>query len=160
MPDGRALIRLARRHLGEQYILGAKVPKNNASWRGPWDCAEFTSWCAFQLTGQLFGCRPGSAAPDIADAYTGFWMDDARATGRIVTVGVEAMAFHKPVFLGDLVSFYTEVFKVGQSSITIKIESWALRHKYGRNYEYIKVTEGLYTYVHIDENRKPAKIAR
>lgn len=80
--------------------------------------------------------------------------------GRIVTVGVEAMAFHKPVFLGDLVSFYTEVFKVGQSSITIKIESWALRHKYGRNYEYIKVTEGLYTYVHIDENRKPAKIAR
>lgn len=80
--------------------------------------------------------------------------------GRIVTVGVEAMAFHKPVFLGDLVSFYTEVFKVGQSSITIKIESWALRHTYGRNYAYIKVTEGLYTYVHIDENRKPAKIAR
>jgi cell wall-associated NlpC family hydrolase len=87
MPDDRALIRLARRHLGEPYILGAKVPKNNASWRGPWDCAEFTSWCAFQLTGTLFGCRPGSAAPDIADAYTGFWMDDARAMGRIVTVG-------------------------------------------------------------------------
>jgi acyl-CoA thioesterase YciA len=80
--------------------------------------------------------------------------------GRIVTVGVEAMAFHKPVFLGDLVSFYTEVFKVGQSSITIKIENWALRHTFGRNYAHIKVTEGLYTYVHIDENRKPAKIAR
>lgn len=78
--------------------------------------------------------------------------------GRIVTVGVETMAFHKPVFLGDQVSFYTKVFKVGRTSITIKIESWALRHDFGRNYEYIKVTEGLYTYVHIDEDRKPAKI--
>lgn len=80
--------------------------------------------------------------------------------GRIVTVGVEAISFHKPVFLGDEVSFYTKVFKVGQTSITIKIESWALRHTYGRNYEYIKVTEGLYTYVHIDDHRKPAKIVR
>lgn len=80
--------------------------------------------------------------------------------GRIVTVGVEAISFHKPVFLGDQVSFYTKVSKVGQTSITIHIESWALRHAFGRNYEYIKVTEGLYTYVHIDENRKPAKIRR
>lgn len=80
--------------------------------------------------------------------------------GRIVTVGVEAISFHQPIFLGDEVSFYTKVFKVGHSSITIKIESWALRHTYGRNYEYIKVTEGLYTYVHIDENRKPTGINR
>lgn len=80
--------------------------------------------------------------------------------GRIVTVGVEAISFHKPVFLGDQVSFYTQVSKVGHTSITIKIESWALRHTNGRNYEYIKVTEGLYTYVHIDENRKPATIGR
>jgi acyl-CoA thioesterase YciA len=80
--------------------------------------------------------------------------------GRIVTRGVEAISFHLPVFLGDEVSFYTKVFKVGGTSITIKIESWALRHTYGRNYEYIKVTEGLYTYVHIDENRKPTKIVR
>lgn len=80
--------------------------------------------------------------------------------GRIVTVGVEAISFHQPIFLGDEVSFYTKVFKVGRSSITIKIESWALRHTYGRNYEYIKVTEGLYTYVHIDENRQPTQINR
>lgn len=80
--------------------------------------------------------------------------------GRIVTVGVETISFHQPIFLGDEVSFYTKVFKVGRSSITIKIESWALRHTYGRNYEYIKVTEGLYTYVHIDENRQPTQISR
>lgn len=78
--------------------------------------------------------------------------------GRIVTVGVEAMAFHRPVFLGDQVSFYTKVSKVGTTSITIEIESWALRHRHGRDYEYIKVTEGFYTYVHIDEKRTPTKI--
>lgn len=80
--------------------------------------------------------------------------------GRIVTVGVEAMSFHKPVFLGDQVSFYTKVAKVGHTSITIEIESWALRHRHGQDYEYIKVTEGLYTYVHIDEERKPTSIRR
>lgn len=78
--------------------------------------------------------------------------------GRIVTVGVEAISFHKPVFLGDQVSFYTKVSKIGSTSITIHIESWALRHKFGRDVKYIKVTEGLYTYVHIDENRKPTPI--
>ncbi|MFA5592010.1 MAG: acyl-CoA thioesterase [Micavibrio sp.] len=80
--------------------------------------------------------------------------------GRIVTVGVEAISFHKPVFLGDEVSFYTQISKVGTTSITIKIESWALRHVFGRDCEYIKVTEGLYTYVHIDEKRQPAPIER
>lgn len=78
--------------------------------------------------------------------------------GRIVTVGVEAMSFHKPVLLGDQVSFFTKVSKVGTTSITIEIESWALRHRHGRDYEYIKVTEGFYTYVHIDEKRIPTKI--
>lgn len=77
--------------------------------------------------------------------------------GRIVTVGIEAISFHKPVFLGDQVSFYTKVFKVGTTSVTIKVESWALRSVSGA-YGYIKVTEGLYTYVHIDETRKPKKI--
>ncbi len=80
--------------------------------------------------------------------------------GRIVTVGLDAISFHKPVFLGDQVSFYTKVFKTGTTSITIKVESWAMRHTSQKAYEYIKVTEGLYTYVHIDQNRKPAKIHR
>ncbi len=79
--------------------------------------------------------------------------------GRIVTVGIEAISFHKPVFLGDQVSFYTKVFKLGTTSVTIKVESWALRSISGE-YGYIKVTEGLYTYVHIDEFRKPKKINR
>ena len=78
--------------------------------------------------------------------------------GRIVTVGVEAISFHKPVFLGDQVSFFTKVSKVGSTSITIKIESWALRPAPGRTYQHRTVTDGYYTYGHMDEQRRPAKI--
>ena len=74
---------------------------------------------------------------------------------RIVTVGVEAMNFHKPVFIGDEVSFYTDVIRTGNTSITMKIEAWAFRRQ-GSASE--KVTEGLYTYVSIDKNRKPLGI--
>ena len=51
--------------------------------------------------------------------------------GRAVTVGVESMSFKKPVFVGDLVSFYTEVVKQGRTSLTIKLESWADRRSNG-----------------------------
>lgn len=77
--------------------------------------------------------------------------------GRVVTVGIEAMTFYKPVFIGDDVSFYTDVVKSGRTSVTIKIASWA-RRRHTR--EYVKVTEGLFTFVHIDENRQPSVITR
>lgn len=85
-----ALLRLARRHVGEQYVLGAKVPKGNPEWTGPWDCAEFTSWCVYQLTETLFGCKPKSQGPDVADAYTGFWAEDAKKIGREISVAEAA----------------------------------------------------------------------
>lgn len=75
--------------------------------------------------------------------------------GRVVTVGIEAMTFYKPVFIGDEVSFYTDVARSGRTSVTIKIESWA-RRRHTR--DYLKVTEGLFTFVHIDENRQPTPI--
>ncbi len=71
--------------------------------------------------------------------------------GRFVTVGINAMTFHKPVFVGDEVSMYTEIERVGNTSITIKIDSWALRRD-GANY--VKVTEGSFTYVRINNNRE------
>ena len=76
-------------------------------------------------------------------------------SGRVVTVGIEAMTFHQPVFIGDEMSVYTDVVKVGRTSVTIKVESWARRRE---SREYVKVTEGLFTFVHIDQNRKPAEI--
>lgn len=71
---GDAIIRTAEAHLGEEYILGARAPMGNSKWRGPWDCAEFVSWCVFQTTGILFGTKPRND-PVLADAYTGFWFD-------------------------------------------------------------------------------------
>jgi acyl-CoA thioesterase YciA len=75
---------------------------------------------------------------------------------RVVTVGINGMTFHKPVFIGDEVSIYTRIQKKGVTSITIHIESWAFR-RHGA--EYAKVTEGLFTYVLIDENRHPVPIS-
>jgi N-acetylmuramoyl-L-alanine amidase len=87
MATAAALLRIARAHVGEQYVLGAKVPKGNPEWTGPWDCAEFASWCVFQATGKLFGCRPRAQGPDIADAYSGFWMEDAQKLGKLISIG-------------------------------------------------------------------------
>jgi hypothetical protein len=81
-----SLLKLARRHLGEDYVLGVKVPKANATWTGPWDCAEFASWCVYQMTNTLFGCTPGVRNPDIADAYSGYWMDDSRSKGKRISI--------------------------------------------------------------------------
>jgi hypothetical protein len=91
MATAQELLRLARKHLGEQYTLGALAPKGNPNWTGPWDCAEFCSWCVFQLTGKIFGCRPRDGDPDRVDAFTGFWGDDAKTLGKKISVG-EAVA--------------------------------------------------------------------
>jgi hypothetical protein len=76
MTTGQQLFDTANKHVGEEYILGVVVPKNNANWKGPWDCAELLSWAVFQLTQGLFGCTNDSADPRTADAYSGSWGDD------------------------------------------------------------------------------------
>jgi acyl-CoA thioesterase YciA len=65
-----------------------------------------------------------------------------RAKGRTVTVAITAMTFHRPVFIGDGVSCYAEVIKIGRTSITVKVESWVRR---GVAHERIAVTEGIFT---------------
>jgi acyl-CoA thioesterase YciA len=79
-----------------------------------------------------------------------------RAGGRVVTVAIAAMAFHRPVCVGDEVSCYGVVEKIGRTSITVKIESWARR---GTGLTPIKVTEGLFTYVRVDPEGCPQPIA-
>lgn len=79
------------------------------------------------------------------------------AGGRVVTVGIEAMTFHKPVFIGDEVSVYTDVVRSGRTSVTVRVESWARRRE---SRAYVKVTEGLFTFVHIDQSRQPAEISK
>lgn len=79
------------------------------------------------------------------------------ARQRVATVGVQAMTFHKPVFVGDEVSCYTDLVRVGNTSVTVQVESWARRRDEENE---IKVTEGQFTYVAIDENRRPVQIPK
>jgi acyl-CoA thioesterase YciA len=75
---------------------------------------------------------------------------------RLVTVAMREVIFHKPVFVGDLVSFYTEVIRTGTTSITVRVIVEAERH--GGTQERVRVTEAEVIYVAVDENRKKMKI--
>ncbi len=75
-----------------------------------------------------------------------------RAQGRVVTVAVNALEFKKPVFVGDVVSCYAAVTRVGRTSITIKTDVYAERHAAT---EYVKVTEATFTYVAIGDDGRP-----
>ena len=75
--------------------------------------------------------------------------------GEAVSVAIEAMTFHRPVSELNEVSFYTKIEKIGNSSVSINVEAWALREDL-RKYE--KVTEGTFTYVALDKDRKPVPV--
>jgi acyl-CoA thioesterase YciA len=79
-----------------------------------------------------------------------------RAHGRVVTVAITAMTFHRPVMVGDEVTCFSSIEKVGNTSITVKIESWVRR---GTGDMPIKVTEGVFTYVRVDVDGCPQSIA-
>lgn len=78
-----------------------------------------------------------------------------RAQGRVATVAVEGMVFHKPVHIGDRVSCYTQITRVGRTSITVLVEAWRQPHHGGSQ---TKVTQGVFTYVAIDGNRRPRTV--
>jgi len=80
-----------------------------------------------------------------------------RAKGPVATVAIEAMTFHCPINVGDVVSVYTEISKVGRTSITVAIEVYAER---GPDRQELKVTEGIYTFVAVDEKGLPRPVDR
>jgi acyl-CoA thioesterase YciA len=79
-----------------------------------------------------------------------------RAKGRVVTVAVTEMSFRQPVRVGDEVTCYADVIKIGRSSIAVKISAFSRRQ---RTEDDIKVTEGLFTYVAVDAKGKSRPIA-
>ncbi|WP_207478518.1 acyl-CoA thioesterase [Arenibaculum pallidiluteum] len=85
----------------------------------------------------------------------GGWVAMERAQGRVATVGIEAMKFHAPVLVGDEVSCYCTIERVGRTSITIRVDSWIRRRTLA---EPIRVTEGIFTYVAIGEDRRPRPV--
>ena len=76
-----------------------------------------------------------------------------RARGRVATVAVNSFVFKQPIFVGDVVSFYTRIVKVGTTSITVEVEVYAQRDP--AKPVCVKVTEATLTYVAVDDNRKP-----
>jgi acyl-CoA thioesterase YciA len=112
-----------------------------------------------------------TAMPADANAYGdifGGWlmsmMDNAagltaarRSKGRAVTVAMDGMVFHQPVKVGDEVSVYCEIERVGRSSMTIAVDAWRRpRHQH----EAAKVTEAKFTFVAVDQQGRPREIER
>ena len=79
------------------------------------------------------------------------------AQGRVATVAVNSFVFRQPVFVGDVVSLYAEVVKVGRTSITVDVEVYAQRRP--EKELCVKVTEGTLTYVAVDDQRQPRVIS-
>ena len=107
---------------------------------------------------------PADANPD-GDIFGGWLMsimDTAggltairHAHGRVVTVAMDGMEFHQPVKVGDEVTVYAEVERVGRTSMTIAVEAWRReRHRE----EPLKVTEAKFTFVAVDEQGRPRPV--
>ena len=79
------------------------------------------------------------------------------AKGRMATVAVNEFVFKQPVRVGDILSFYAEISRVGRTSITVKVEVFAERFQ--AQGSYVKVTEANLTYVAIDDKGKPLDVA-
>lgn len=79
-----------------------------------------------------------------------------RAKGRVATVAVNSFVFTQPVFVGDIVSFYAEIIKVGRTSITVDVAVYSQRDP--ARPTCVKVTEATLTYVAVSEDRKPREL--
>ena len=77
------------------------------------------------------------------------------ACGRVTTVAVDAMTFHRPVQVGDQVSCYCSTVRVGTTSIAVKVDTW-VRRRHDRTEE--QVTEGIFTFVALDDSGRPRPV--
>lgn len=80
-----------------------------------------------------------------------------RAKGRVATVAVDKIEFHRPVAVGDEVSCYTEVVRVGRTSIAVRVDVWARSDRGGTP---TRVTEGVFTFVAVDPEGRPRPVDR
>jgi acyl-CoA thioesterase YciA len=80
-----------------------------------------------------------------------------RAKSRVVTVAIDNLSFIKPVYVGDTVCCYATVLKIGRTSLQIHIEIWTLAIQ---DNEQKKAAQGMFTFVAIDESRRPHPVDR
>ena len=81
----------------------------------------------------------------------------AKARGRVTTVAIDAMRFHRPVKVGDVLCVYALVTRIGTTSLRIELEAWVLRNRIG---DLEKVTEGIFTFVAIDSDGRPRPVSK
>ncbi|WP_434056077.1 MAG: acyl-CoA thioesterase [Roseibium sp.] len=105
-----------------------------------------------------------NAAGDIFGGWVLSQMDLAggiaagqRASARVVTIAVDGMKFIRPVHVGDVLCVYTDIIRVGKTSMEIKLEAWALRHRFGSRE---KVTEAQFTFVCVDDDGRPIPVPK
>lgn len=103
-------------------------------------------------TGDIFGGWIMSQV-DIAGAIPAIEL----AQGRVATVAVNSFVFKQPVMIGDVVSFYARVVRVGRTSITVDVEVYARRRALP---DVVKVTEATLTYVAVDDERRPRPVSQ
>ena len=78
--------------------------------------------------------------------------------GRMATVAVNEFVFKQPVRVGDILSFFSSVTRIGRTSVTVQVEVYA--ENFERQGQYMKVTQALLTYVAIDDHGRPREIPR
>lgn len=128
--------RLLSSHAGEPTVRTMAMPKD-ANWLG-----------------DIFGGWLMSHA-DIAGAILAY----RRAMGKVVTVGIKDFEFVAPVYIGDIVTFFTKITRVGTTSLTVKVVVYSERPG-ARPGEHIKVATGTFAYVHVDEDRNPRPVPK
>ena len=103
-----------------------------------------------------------NAAGDIFGGWLMAQMDLAassvasrHARGRAVTIAVEGMTFHRPVFVGDELSVYARLVKTGRTSMQVEVEAWA-RDRHGDDLN--KVTNAAFTFVAVGQDRRPRAV--
>jgi len=79
-----------------------------------------------------------------------------RSRGRVATVAIDAMTFHSPVYVGDVLCCYADIERIGRTSLTTRIQAWVIRSAVES--ERIKVTEGVFTYVALNEDGRPRPV--
>ncbi len=119
--------RLLRSDVGEPTVRTMAMPKD-ANWLG-----------------DIFGGWLMSNA-DIAGAVLAY----RRATGKVVTVGVKDFDFTSPVYIGDVVTFFTRIAKVGRTSVTVHVRVYSERAG-AQPGEHLEVACGTFVYVHVDD---------
>lgn len=78
-----------------------------------------------------------------------------RARGRVATVAIDAMSFRRPVCVGDVLCVYTDIERVGRTSMQVHVEAWVRRDRFD---DRVQVTEGKFTFVAIDDEGVPRPV--